>query len=167
MFDSTITLEQARDSAKKLSELQQGAAALPQLEFQAQKEQSQARLENLHTQTIKKLQSLSTEYQQALSDYKSDFDKLLRQMKQVSALLKWVKSLESQIEKTRSVYIGAYTRHNLRFKGDGSKADQLKNGVTYEIAASDSLPRVRTNLRLHPDFSFAQEIYHLLLKFKK
>lgn len=166
MFEN-ISLESARQAANQLNDLKTKAAMLPALEREQAEKESLSHLETLRLQTVEKLEALSNSYQQAISDYKTAFDALFAQLEKTSRLLKRVKQIENEIERTRSGYIGRYVRHNLAFRGDGSKSDQLKNGVTYEMAASDSLPRVRTNLQLYPSFSFAESLYHLLLKFKK
>ncbi len=141
------TLSEAREAQRTLSDLQQKAAMLPQLEAQESRYRSQANLDALRLHTQRDIDGLYQKYQEAYTVYQEAFNEVLKAMGEAGKALKSLFDLKRQIKNKVQSYASAKVQHSLEFD---NTVNLYRDGLQIEYEATNDLNVRPLDLALTP-----------------
>lgn len=113
----TISLEQAREAAKKLNDLHLAANELPRLEKQANREVSLKHLEELQEETQTQVAKDVIELEELENSFVNRLDELAKLATRAHFDMLQIANLRKKIFDTASVYSGQVQTHLLTIEG--------------------------------------------------
>lgn len=136
-----VSLQEAREAAKTLQDLQSKAALLPELEKQQGAIEAKQQIEALKQKTLADNQALYEQFQQLYAQYKQMFLDLLEAVRQCHRVLFDLYQIRKMILDNRSKFAGKLLDYSITFEG----LDIYKDSDLIESQAdvvAPKLPRV-------------------------
>lgn len=132
-----VSLQEARQAAQTLQDLQSKAALLPELERQQGISEAKVKIEALRQKLLTDNQKLYSQYQELYNEYKQQFLDLLEAMRKAHKTLFDLYQLKKAITDNRSKYAGKLLDFELKYN-DGF--DVYKDGYSVELQADNVSP---------------------------